>query len=124
MAARMDGRLGVCPACSAARALRPQRQSEGEAGARARRAVDGDVAAHEAGEAAGDVEAEAGAAWLARVDPLEAGENPIVVRFGNALALVGDDDRGKVTFPLATQPDLAALRRVADRVGDEVHHHL
>src|SRR3954464_10711250 len=90
------------------------RQGEGEAGALAGGAVDGDVAGHEAGEAAGDVEAEAGAAGLGRVDALEAVEDPFLVLRGDALALVGDDDRGKVPFPLGAQPDLAAFGRVAD----------
>ena len=51
-------------------------------------------------------------------------EDPLLVLLGDALALVGDDDRGEIAFPLGAQPDLAALGRVADRVGDQVHHDL
>src|SRR5437868_15494228 len=91
----------------------PQRQGEGEAGALPWRAVDADVAAHGAGEAAGDVEAEAGAARLGGIDPLELVEDAILVFLGNAAALVGDDDRGEIVFLLGAHPDLAVLGRVA-----------
>jgi hypothetical protein len=90
----------------------------------ARGAVDGDVAAHESCETAGDIEPKAGAAGLARIDALEAVEYPLLIFLGDALALVRNDDRGKVPFPLGAQPDLAALGRIADRVGDQVHHDL
>src|ERR1044072_830226 len=105
-------------------ALVPQRQCEGEPGALAGRGIARDVAAQEAGEAPRDVEAEAGAAGLAGIDPLEALEDPLLILFGDAPALVGDDERGEVPFPLGPEPDLAALGRVAHGVGDEVHHHL
>ena len=58
------------------------------------------------------------------IDPLEAVEDPLLVLLGDALALIGDDDRGEIPFPLGAQPDLAALGRVADGVGDQVHHDL
>src|ERR1700754_4222335 len=62
-----------------ASACASQRQGEGEAGALPRGAVDADVAAHGPGEPAGDVEAEAGAAGLGRVDALELVEDAVLV---------------------------------------------
>ena len=83
-----------------------------------------DVAAHGAGEAAGDVEAEAGAARLARVDPLELVEDPVLILGAMPLPWSATMTAARSPSRSVPDPDLAALGRVADRVGDEVHQHL
>src|SRR5688500_15442719 len=111
---------GTISGCRSSSGASARRQRERAPRALPRRAVDGDVAAHSPGEPAGDVEAEAGAARLGRIDPLELLEDPDLILGRDALALVGDDERREVAFAVAADPHLAAFGRVADRVGEEV----
>src|SRR3546814_17432239 len=71
------GRSGA-PVC-----LIPRRQTQREARALARRACEGDVATHRAGEAAGNIEAEPVAARLGRVNARDFLEHTRLV-FGHA----------------------------------------
>src|SRR5947209_11539952 len=97
----------ACPASA-------QLQGEGEAGARSGGAVDLEVAPHGAGEAAGDVEAEAGAPRLRRLQPLELVEDARLVLGRDALALIADDERAEILLAVGADPHLSAFGRMAD----------
>src|SRR3990170_40495 len=103
-----------------------QRQGEREGGAAAERALDRDIAAHEAGKAPRDREPEAGAAVdpsAARVRLLELLENQAELVRRYAGARVGDGDRNRAVRRARLEADAAALgefRGVAEEVDDDL----
>ena len=124
-------------AASCARPAAPKRRREDERRADARRALERQVAAHHAGEAAADREAEARAAVLARgraVGLAEGLEQPPLLLRRDADAGVAHADaqaapvRRTGPSPLG-RPRLhphhhLALRRELERVADQVRQHL
>src|SRR5712692_899983 len=54
----------------------------------------------------------------------ERAAQPREIAFGDADALIGDRDLGRAVLPRELNRDLAAARRVLDRIPDEVHEQL
>ena len=74
----------------------------------------------------GDREPEAGTAAFAaacRVDPVEALEDAGQMLGRNALSLIGNGDRARAFRRFDTDADSPALRRMADRVTQEIRQH-
>src|SRR3954467_3551653 len=112
----------------AARASRCRyRQLEAEARALALIRLDPDRPVHPPYELAGDVEAEPGAAPAAgqvRVDAVELVEDPALLARRDAETGVGNAEVDRVVAAPDLELDPAAVRRVLDRVVDEVRQHL
>ena len=72
-----------------------------------------------------ETEAAAGSARCASgIHLIEPVEDVWQVFGGDAHAVVGDHDCGSLGSKPCLQFDQAAIRRVADRIGDEIVHHL
>ena len=102
----------------------PQRDEQGERGARALDAAHRDPAVVGRHHVLDDGQPEAGAAGRARarrIDPVEAFEDPLQVPLGDADALVGHAQLG-VAFggPLGADDHAGPLRAVGDRVLQQV----
>src|SRR5215208_5457232 len=109
------------------RRLLGRRQLDREGRARALGGLDADRAAHAQDQLPADVQAEAGAAHAAgevRVEPVELLEDPLLLAGWNPEPLVGHEEAHAVAELLDAQDDDAAVRRVLDRVLDEVGEHL
>src|SRR3546814_10357441 len=112
----------MCPSTSA-RNGSGARQPQGEPRAAFGRFRHQNVAAHRAGERAGNVEPQP-AAFRILAEPLELGENPLPVGFGHAAALIVDR-YSRLAFPhLQSQPDRTGVARKLHRVLDEVDEYL
>ena len=89
--------------------------------------LDPDPALHPSNELPGDVEAEACASDPARhvgIQTVELLEDPALLRKGNPEALVGDREAHVPTNGLEPHANVAAPRRILDRVVDDVGEHL
>src|SRR5207249_858049 len=88
---------------------------------------DGDAAGHAPNELAADVEAEPGStdpARLLSIDAVELPEDPLLLAVGDPQALVADHEPQPVLFRLDAHLDAPSVRRVLDRIVDEVDQHL
>src|SRR5262249_22451447 len=106
---------------------RRRRQLEQERRAFAGLRLQPDVAAHAADELVADVEAEPGTADAAghlRVDAVELLEDAALLVDGDPEALVANVEDHVALVRLDADLDHAAIRRVLDRVLDEVDEHL
>src|SRR3546814_17706270 len=101
----------MCPSTSA-RNGSGARQPQGEPRAAFGRFRHQNVAAHRAGERAGNVEPQP-AAFRILAEPLELGENPLPVGFGHAAALIVD------RYSRLAFPHLQSQRSEQRRVGQE-----
>ena len=86
---------------------------------------DSDIAAVVLHGVLDDRQSEAGAAGVPRaslIDPEESFENPVLVFFGDALALVCNGDLNHTVGRAHPDSDPGTVRRILNRVRDEVVH--